>query len=139
MNVKDAAARQYRVIVDRAAQSIGRQPLPANEGWIATARKALGMSAAQLARRLGVTRARISQAEQAELSGSVTLKTMQATAKAMDAASSMRSCRLKATSRTSSRHKPAGRLARWLAKPATIWRWSANRCRMRKTGQRPRE
>jgi predicted DNA-binding mobile mystery protein A len=84
MNVKEAAARQYRTIVDRAAQSIGQQqPLSESEGWIATTRKALGMSAAQLARRLGVTRARISQAERAELSGGVTLKTMQAAAAAM--------------------------------------------------------
>ena len=83
MNVKATAARQYRAIVDRAAASIGKQANLPVEGWIATARKALGMSAAQLARRLGVTRARVSQAEQAELSGSVTLKTMHATAQAM--------------------------------------------------------
>ena len=54
-----------------------------SEGWIATARKALGMSAAQLARRLGLTRARVSQAEQAELLGGVTLKTMRAIAEAL--------------------------------------------------------
>lgn len=83
MSVKATAARQYRAIVDRAAMSIGKQPSLPGEGWIATARKALGMSAAQLARRLGVTRARVSQAEQAELSGGVTLKTMHAAAQAM--------------------------------------------------------
>src|SRR5438874_13412617 len=83
MSVKAAAARQYQAIVDRAAASIGQSPRLRSEGWMATARKALGMSAAELGRRLGVTRARISQAEQAELSGGVTLKTMQATADAM--------------------------------------------------------
>jgi len=83
MTVKSVVAKQYRTIVDRAAASIGKQPSMPSEGWIATARKALGMSAAQLARRLGVTRARVSQAEQAELSGGVTLKTMRATAEAL--------------------------------------------------------
>ena len=48
-----------------------------------TTRKALGMSGAQLARRMGVTRARIANAEQAELSGGITLKSMQAAAEAM--------------------------------------------------------
>jgi predicted DNA-binding mobile mystery protein A len=83
MSVKDLVARQYQAIVDRAAVSIGRKSSLPPEGWIATTRKALGMSAAQLARRLGVTRARVSQAEHAELSGGVTLKTMEATADAM--------------------------------------------------------
>jgi predicted DNA-binding mobile mystery protein A len=83
MSVKEAVAKQYQAIVNRAAISIGQQPTLPSEGWIATVRKALGMSAAQLARRLGVTRARVSQAQQAERSGGVTLKTMRATAEAM--------------------------------------------------------
>lgn len=41
------------------------------------------MSGAQLAERMNVTRARVAQAEQAELSGSATLKSMQAAAEAM--------------------------------------------------------
>ncbi len=41
------------------------------------------MSGAQLARRMGVTRARIANAEQAELIGGITLKSMQAAAEAM--------------------------------------------------------
>lgn len=83
MTMKQTVARQYQAIVDRAAASIGRRPSLPSEGWIATARKALGMSGAQLARRLGVTRARVSQAEQAEPSGGVTLKTMQTIAEAL--------------------------------------------------------
>ena len=82
MSVKSVVSTQYRTIVDRAAAAIGKQGVPP-EGWIATARKALGMSAAQLASRLGVTRARVSQAERAELSGGVTLKAMQGIAQAM--------------------------------------------------------
>jgi predicted DNA-binding mobile mystery protein A len=41
------------------------------------------MSGAQLARRMGVTRARIAKAEQAELTGGITIKSMQAAAGAM--------------------------------------------------------
>ena len=82
MSVRETVVRQYEALVNRAADLIGQQPLP-KEGWIATARKALGMSAAQLGVRLGVTRARISQAERAELGGGVTLKTMHAAAEAM--------------------------------------------------------
>ncbi len=41
------------------------------------------MSGAQLAKKMGVTRARIAQAEQAELTGGTTLKSMQAAAEAM--------------------------------------------------------
>lgn len=48
-----------------------------------TVRKALGMSGAQLAKKMGVTRARVAQAEHAELSGGSTLKSMQAAAEAM--------------------------------------------------------
>jgi predicted DNA-binding mobile mystery protein A len=83
MSVKDLVARQYQAIVDRAAMSIGELHAPPKQGWLATTRKALGMSAAQLGRRLGVTRARVSQAELAEASGGVTLKTMNAAAEAM--------------------------------------------------------
>lgn len=84
MGVRETAARQYQAIVDGAARRFGRRPPPLPpEGWIATVRKALGMSGAQLAKRLGVTRARVSQAEGAELGGGITLKTMHAAAEAM--------------------------------------------------------
>jgi predicted DNA-binding mobile mystery protein A len=83
MGVKDLVAKQYRAIVDRAAVSIGRMTVPPKPGWLTTTRKALGMSATQLGRRIGVTRARISQAELAESSGGVTLKYMSAVAQAM--------------------------------------------------------
>ena len=80
MSVKQAVRQQYQSVVNLAQ---GRKiQLPA-EGWIRTVRKALGMSGAQLAGRMGVTRARIAQVEQAELEGGVTLKSMQATAEAM--------------------------------------------------------
>jgi predicted DNA-binding mobile mystery protein A len=81
MTVKTVAQQQYRRLVDGAVLHAELQR--PQEGWLRTVRKALGMSGAQLARKMGLTRARIAQAEQAELSGGATLKSMQATASAM--------------------------------------------------------
>ncbi len=57
---------------------------PPRHGWIRAIREALGMTGSQLARRLGVTRQRISRIEQDEVSGKVTLETMHKTAEALD-------------------------------------------------------
>jgi predicted DNA-binding mobile mystery protein A len=81
MSVKTVVQQQYQRIVNNAASHAALQTPP--QGWLRTVRNALGMSGAQLARKMGVTRARIAQAEQAELSGGVTLKSMRATAEAM--------------------------------------------------------
>ena len=81
MSVKAIVQQQYKRIVDNAASHAALQTPP--EGWLRTVRKALGMSGAQLARKMGVTRARVAQAEHAELSGGATLKSMQAAAEAM--------------------------------------------------------
>lgn len=81
MTVKRLAAQQYRAIADAAAP-LARVAMP-GDGWVATVRKALGMSGADLARRLGVTRARVSQAERAEREGGITLKAMEDFAAAM--------------------------------------------------------
>jgi len=80
MSVRQAVLRQYQAKVD-LAQS-GNIEIPP-EGWIRTVRKALGMSGAELGRRMSLTRARIAQAEHAELEGGITLKSMQAAAEAM--------------------------------------------------------
>lgn len=79
--MKRLAATQYRAIAGRAAP-LSQLVMP-GEGWIATIRKALGMSGAELGRRLGVTRARVSQAERAEREGGITLKAMEQFAEAM--------------------------------------------------------
>jgi predicted DNA-binding mobile mystery protein A len=81
--VKKIVLAQYQEIVNSAAKHIApiNRPL---EGWVCTVRKSLNMSGAQLARRLGVTRARISHAEKAEISGALTLNTMHEMAKAMN-------------------------------------------------------
>ena len=81
MSVKTIVHQQYQHLVDSAAVHSGLRTPP--EGWLRTVRKALGMSGAQLAKKMGVTRARIAQAEQAEISGGTTLKSMQAAAEAM--------------------------------------------------------
>ena len=83
MSVKPVIARQYRGKLNQTASKFQGFALPP-EGWIRTARKALGMSAAQLARRLGKTRALVSNTEKAELDGAVTLKTMHSMAEAVN-------------------------------------------------------
>lgn len=81
MGVKKLVQQQYQQLVDRSVAQ--GQVTPPPEGWLRTVRKSLGMSGAQLARRMGVTRARIAQAENSEGEGGITLKSMQATAEAM--------------------------------------------------------
>jgi predicted DNA-binding mobile mystery protein A len=82
MSIKGTVRRQYQRAVDTTARNFSKLQTPP-EGWLRTVRNALGMSGAQLAEKMGVTRARIAQAEHAELSGSIMLKTMEAMAKAM--------------------------------------------------------
>ena len=82
MNIQNTILQQYQRFVDRASLSSADLTLPP-EGWLRTMRKALGMSGAQLARKMGVSRALVSQAESNEVSGNVTMKTMQTMAEAM--------------------------------------------------------
>lgn len=82
MGIHRIVAKQYRDKVNQAYHQLDGLSLPP-EGWLRTLRHALGMSGPQLAKRLGVTKARVSRAEQDELTGSVTLKTMQSMAEAM--------------------------------------------------------
>lgn len=82
MSVKNTVSKQYQDKVNHAAAKIRGVSFPP-EGWLCTARKALGMSAAQLARRLGVTRAQVSKTEKGELVGSVTIRTLQTMAERM--------------------------------------------------------
>ena len=89
MSIEKIVAKQYRDKVNQAVSQFASFSMLPNhglpkEGWLRTVRTALGMSGAQLAKKLGVTKARISKAEQDEPHGSVTLKTMQSMAEAMD-------------------------------------------------------
>ncbi len=54
------------------------------KGWIRAIRDALGMSMQQLANRLGVSKSRIPRIEQDEITGSLTLKTMNRVADKLD-------------------------------------------------------
>ena len=89
MSIGKIVAKQYRNKVNQAVSQFGRLSVLPNhgvpkEGWLRTVRTALGMSGTQLAKKLGVTKARVSKAEQDEPHGSVTLKTIQTMAQAMD-------------------------------------------------------
>ncbi|MEQ3763036.1 MAG: mobile mystery protein A [Alcanivorax sp.] len=83
MNMKRIVQKQYRENVNRARAQLVGLTIP-SEGWIRTVRQALGMSGAQLARRMGVTRGLVSNTEKAELAGGVTIKAMQNMAHSMN-------------------------------------------------------
>ena len=83
MGIDSVVAKQYRDKVNQAYARFGDFSMPRN-GWLRMVRNAFGMSGTQLANRLGVTKARISKAEQAELTGGITLKSMRSMASAMN-------------------------------------------------------
>ncbi len=82
MSIKDIARNQQQVLINKAAKVASDLP-DAQAGWIATVRSSLGMTAAQLSRRLGVNRAYVSAAEDAEINGTLTVKRLQRMAEAM--------------------------------------------------------
>ncbi len=53
-------------------------------GWIKAIREAIGMTTAQLGRRLGVSQPRVLAIEKAETSGSITLESLERAARALD-------------------------------------------------------
>lgn len=53
-------------------------------GWIKTIRKALGMTSQQLGKRCGISKQRVSRIEQDEISGAITLATLEKLAKQLD-------------------------------------------------------
>lgn len=65
-----------------ALQPLAKSPRPP-KGWLRAIRDALGMTTAQLGRRLEVSQPRIVELEQSEVSGSVTLNTLQRAAEAL--------------------------------------------------------
>ncbi len=84
MRPKDrASARRQldkRLIVLQDAEIFARPP----RGWIKAIREALGMTTAQLAKRLGVVQSRAVAIEQAEARGSITLNSLEKAANALD-------------------------------------------------------
>ncbi len=74
-----------RAALDKKLQSanLGQLHRP-HKGWIRAVREALGMSSAQLAQRLGVSRPRITALEKSEMDDSITLGTLRRAATAME-------------------------------------------------------
>ena len=68
-----------RLVALRPLAKSARPP----KGWLRAVRDALGMTTAQLARRIGVSQPRIIELEQAEISGGVTLHSLQRAAEAL--------------------------------------------------------
>ncbi|MGV6840081.1 MAG: helix-turn-helix domain-containing protein [Planktomarina sp.] len=69
-------------MIDASARQIGDVERP-EKGWIASVRQALGMSAQQVAKRKGVSRNAVYQAERSELDGGVSIGQMEKLAAAM--------------------------------------------------------
>jgi predicted DNA-binding mobile mystery protein A len=86
MSIRDVARKQVQNAVEKNSVHARKlfQPRQSSEGWIKLMRQAFGMSGAQLGRKMGVTRALISNTEKAETEGRVTIKKMQEFANAMD-------------------------------------------------------
>lgn len=82
MSISQIVLSQYQNIVDRSFKQI-KDLVPPKEGWLRTVRKALNMSGVQLAKRLFVTKASVSNTEKAELMGGVTIKKMEEMAQGM--------------------------------------------------------
>ena len=83
MSIKTVIARQLRENINAIREKLAEIDTPP-EGWLRTMRKALGMSGAQLARRMGMTRGAVSQNEKAEIEGGITLRTMKQMAASMN-------------------------------------------------------
>lgn len=78
-------AHLARKNLDRRLAPLRAEPLIAPpSGWIKAIREALGMTAEQLARRMGVVQSRVSTLEKAERTGTPSLKTLRQAAEAMD-------------------------------------------------------
>jgi predicted DNA-binding mobile mystery protein A len=79
-------ATQSRVHLDERLKELGpiAKYTPPVKGWIRAVREALGMTAEQLGRRLGVKQPSVIQLEQSEAKGSIELATLRRVADALD-------------------------------------------------------
>lgn len=83
MNAKQAALARKQ-LERRLAPLREMMPAAPPKGWIKAIRESLGMTARQLAARMGVGVSRIPVIEDAEITGATTLKTLRQAAAAMD-------------------------------------------------------
>jgi predicted DNA-binding mobile mystery protein A len=79
----DQAILARRNLDKRLAHLRDEPPAMPRAGWVKAIREALGLTAKQLATRLGVVQSRLSTIEKVELTGATTIKTMRETAQAM--------------------------------------------------------
>lgn len=82
MDKKKLIREQLDVSLERFSPL--RNAVAPPKGWIRAIRGALGMTARQLAERLGVAQQSVARIEKEELSGSVTIKTMRRIADSLD-------------------------------------------------------
>ena len=82
----EQAARARKQLERRLAPIRHLQLAPPPRGWIKAIRESLGMSARQLATRMGIGTSRIDVIEKAEVSGATTLRTLRQAATAMNCA-----------------------------------------------------
>lgn len=84
--MKATVRQQYR---DKVSQLFDLKAIRAisrpKEGWIRTLRKALGMSSPQLADRLGLSKAQVTQMERMEAEDRITLKQLRRVAESLNA------------------------------------------------------
>ncbi len=83
---KAELARQSRLHLDKRFKEFGPASrfAPPVRGWIRAIRAALGMSSAQLAKRLGVKQPSVVALEQSEMKGTIELATLRRVAAALD-------------------------------------------------------
>jgi predicted DNA-binding mobile mystery protein A len=82
MNRKKLIRKQLDASLQRFSPLLDVTAPP--KGWIRAIRDALGMTAKQLANRLGVAQQAVARIEKQELDGSVTIKTMRRIAECLD-------------------------------------------------------
>ncbi|MFM8648094.1 MAG: helix-turn-helix domain-containing protein, partial [Methylocystis sp.] len=83
--MKPKQAHLARKNLDRRLTALRAEPLiTPPSGWIKAIRESLGMTAEQLARRMGVVQSRVSTLEKAECSGTPSLKSLRQAAEAMN-------------------------------------------------------
>ena len=89
MSMTDMKKKQTKIIREQLDDTLKRFSSIASvnrpmRGWIRAIRDALGMNMRQFANRLGVSKSRIPRIEQDEITGSLTLKTMNRVAETLD-------------------------------------------------------
>lgn len=87
--MNDMRKKQKKIIREQLDDTLSRFSSIASvnrpmKGWIRAIRDALGMNMRQFAERLGVSKSRIPRIEQDEITGSLTLKTMNRVADTLD-------------------------------------------------------